>query len=104
MFKVNNGPDHVICDCYTVQELRSKWNEFKHWDVVSLDHDLNDDENGEVAASFIANLPKTKRPSRCIIHSMNHEGAEVMFNILVRAGVNASIEPLEHLGEINAQL
>ena len=89
--------DVVLTNCYgdCIQAFLSN----ERFDLVHLDHDLNDFGNkstmpsmygggaseltGADVAWFIAyELPESKRPSKVVIHSWNPDGAKAMYDIL----------------------
>lgn len=76
------------------------------FDVIFLDHDLNDhgyksveifgmpysrptELTGLDAAEHMTNLPSSKRPDKVIVHSWNPGGARLMMDTLKKAGFNA---------------
>lgn len=94
LFAEWHSGDEVV-HAHTVQEFIDIINNNPAFDVMSLDHDLNDfrpqyqslDErglrlNGQDVAEFLTKLPIGKRPKKIIIHSWNFECATFMKYIL----------------------
>lgn len=98
---------HNVEHVFTVDGIITVLLAEPNFDVVFLDHDLNDnwkyksvshidgdnipgyigkcrvELNGVDVASFIAKiLPKEKRPKAVVVHSWNPEGAEKMLEVL----------------------
>ena len=103
-------------NCFNKDQVEHAWT---YWDAVALldselfdlvylDHDLNDFEHTSIAqcswgdreltgvdiARFIAlELDVSKRPKRVIVHSWNPDGARLMVNILRDVGILSTYEP-----------
>ncbi len=91
------GNEHVV-HAYTHDEAITALNEQEKFDVVFLDHDLNDCEHksldyssgyggpveltGLHVARHVANLPEEKLPRFAIVHSFNPSGAAHMMTVL----------------------
>lgn len=99
--------NHSVVHAMTVDEACDALNKEK-FDLVHLDHDLNDHGHRSVAASmygqveltgfdvarFIArDLTIDNRPDRVVIHSWNPPGAKMMAEILRDADISVSYEP-----------
>lgn len=93
--------DHYVCHAYTFDEfVNAILNET--WDIVFLDHDLNDygktsigdkgygqvEMTGLDAASQMARIPQEKRPFQVVVHSWNPPGAANMVDLLNDMGFN----------------
>ncbi|MEI7826119.1 MAG: cyclic-phosphate processing receiver domain-containing protein [Chlorobiaceae bacterium] len=92
-----NEPFHA----HTIDEFMGL-TDGKHFDIVHLDHDLNDfsfiskftdmygtgEQNGVDAARWLAVQLPEHRPSKVVIHSWNPSGAARMRAILEEAGFN----------------
>jgi hypothetical protein len=90
-----NEPSHA----HTLDEFMGM-TDGKHWDIVHLDHDLNDfsfvskwtdmygdgEQTGVDAARWLAVQLPEHRPSKVIIHSWNPSGAARMRATLEEAG------------------
>lgn len=70
---------------------------FSPFDVVFLDHDLNDKhydgiddgETGYAVCQHIVELPEQLRPRLVVVHSMSPSGSERMMELLNDKGINA---------------
>jgi CheY-like chemotaxis protein len=74
---------------------------WRHWDVVFLDHGLNDwgsnapgerprEKTGVDVAKVIVGLPAARRPSLVVIHSWYAPGAMDIMRVLLGAGVHVT--------------
>lgn len=98
---------HMKHDCihvYTVQGAIEALNNNPAFDIVFLDHDLNDHQytshetvsfskislTGYRVATYISKeLPKEKRPETVVVHSWNTPGGDSMMAILKEGGIRA---------------
>lgn len=82
---------HEIHHVRTVERLHHKLRRFSDWDLVSLDHDLGQTEDGRDAVrSFLKFRPQ---PScLCLVHSWNQPAAAAMVDILRGAGATNYIQ------------
>ena len=86
--------DHEVWHVYNVEDLRKRMNQLPRFDLVQLDHDLGESENGLRAADFIATvLEERKRPLKCVVHSWNPSGAQRMLRSLLDGGLLAVYQP-----------
>ncbi|MFA5202786.1 MAG: cyclic-phosphate processing receiver domain-containing protein [Lentisphaeria bacterium] len=89
-------PDDTIIHIYNIHDFRTALEEHEKFDIVSLDHDLNDftklgskhqsimafgEATGRDACGFMMKF-RHKLPSEIIIHSSNQEGARSMMEFL----------------------
>ncbi len=110
---------HEVVHAQTYDSALAALLDAPRFDLVYLDHDLNDfgqlsigpsdsmyggvrEMDGRDVASFIArSLPQHKRPKRFIVHSWNEEGAAMMIMILRRAGFPCDKEEFHpNIGEL----
>ena len=92
--------------CYSYDDCVAKLKD-KHYDVVSLDHDLsiadqmcepgvtNREKTGTDIARFIAQMPV--KPRVAILHTFNPAGARLMNEILSRAQVTVYSVPSDSI-------
>lgn len=74
----------------TVQQFRNALDGWR-FDVVSLDHDLGDGEDGKAAVRHLVGLELDPKP-RVIVHSWNPVAAPIMVDDLIRAGFDVKRE------------
>ena len=91
---------------WTVEEFQEAYGA-GGWDLLYLDHDLNDfgikstaegyggrvELTGADVASWVARLPVDMQPKEVIIHSWNPAGALNMLNVLRDAGIRVTYRP-----------
>lgn len=87
------------------------------WDLVYLDHDLNDHRYKSIApepnydggaweltgsdvARFISTLPQEKLPKEVVVHSWNPAGASRMLAFLRDVGIKCSYRPFHGAGNV----
>lgn len=87
-----------VVHCYTLDDFLNALEAFDRFDVVSLDHDLNDfhsksvsfdgqEATGMDACGFLANKRfRSKVPDTIIVHSVNPCGAQNMCHFLASHG------------------
>jgi len=92
--KAFSDPDHVLIHVYTHNQAVKALQDNPAFDVVYLDHDLGDLQDGDKddygreltgqdVARFIAReLDSSKLPGEVIIHSWNPVGARAMLQML----------------------
>jgi len=102
-FRARNSKTYQITVATNIATfLRYLYNYPTVFDLISLDHDLGDDNyegNGQMAAWALSYIPKDQRPEKVIIHSHNTIGAEAMRQILDDAGFkNVSVERFDESG------
>lgn len=99
---------NIVTHVWTVDDACHELEAQDKFDLVYLDHDLNDhgvrstmaSTYGEVeltgydVALFIARrLDEAKRPNKVIVHSWNPPGARMMVACLREVGISATYEP-----------
>lgn len=91
---------------WTVEEFQEAY-AAGGWDLLYLDHDLNDfgvrstaegyggrvELTGADVATWVARLPVDMHPKEVIIHSWNPGGALNMLNVLRDAGIRVTYRP-----------
>lgn len=92
--------------CKNIDQFERILTRESKFDVILLDHDLNDfgknsvlsgcygdtELTGHDAAVLVTTLPPEKRPTIVIIHSWNSDGAKSMNAVLQQAGINSVID------------
>jgi len=85
---------HAVWHVYDVERMRRTMSKEMRFDIVQLDHDLGESENGLRAAQFIArDLEARKHPLSCVVHSWNPAGAMRMVAELRDAGLTVMAHP-----------
>lgn len=105
--RLASGNNVVIVNSYhnAVKEL----NRNKRFDQVYLDYDLDEFVESEIeygpfskhntgidVAKFIASLPESKKPSLCIVHSLNASRAPIMMAELESGGIPCDYQPFKY--------
>ena len=105
----SNLTSHQVVHVDTYDKVCDQLARSERFDLVYLDHDLNDHQarsvggptmyggprelDGRDVATFIAKkLPKDKRPKKVIVHSWNQTGAAQMVAVLQKAGLPVRYE------------
>lgn len=104
--------ENVIC-CFTIEDFLDKvrggpFCDGTTWDLICFDHDLNDGPHknvsqgtyggtseltGRDAARSLVAMGNSKFPARCLVHSVNPDGAKAIHGILSDAGIPTQIFP-----------
>ncbi len=98
---------HDVTRADTIDDFVRAMRSGPHFDIIYLDHDLNDFGERSVwpgmygpqkltgvdACNFMLNqVPRTKWPKQFVIHSWNQSGAIEMARVLKRTGIPIRIE------------
>lgn len=86
-----------VTHAYNVEDAVNALNRDEVFDLVHLDHDLEDfhyipykvEMTGMDVARFISRMDKDKQPKRVVVHSWNTAAAPRMVNVLRDAGIPA---------------
>jgi CheY-like chemotaxis protein len=102
-----DGKGHEVMHAWTYWDAIGLL-EDERFDLLYLDHDLNDHESASVisgmygsreltgldVARFVARqLADDLKPERVVVHSWNPMGARSMVDILISVGISATYEP-----------
>ncbi len=79
---------------YTLQDALAQLDQ-RRFDVVSTDHDLENEVAGYEMCAALVSLPRDRRPSLVIVHSWNVQAAEGVATWLKREGMSCREEMFE---------
>lgn len=83
---------HTFTYDRAIELLRSK----PKFDVVYLDHDLQEKATGYDAAKFIAErLPDDRKPGVVVVHTLNSACGDRMVQVLQAGGIPTRLEPFQ---------
>jgi hypothetical protein len=96
------NPDDLIVHVYDIDSFRAALKSYEKFDIVSLDHDLNEfSEEGHQSILYDGRMAtgldacgymikyRDKLPAEIIIHSTNGNGARSMEGFLLSKGIAA---------------
>lgn len=101
----NTSSDVEVIHCYDLDQFIAALREYDSFDVVSLDHDLNDfasrsilydgsEATGLDACGYLVRKEfVTKLPKTIYVHSVNPCGAKNMSNFLKSRGFDVVLQP-----------